>query len=94
MVSSVWMGNELVMDKEITLKDIEDDYEAFCSFDRHDERIGWLIHRVNKLEHRLQVISPDEKELHDLRTRIKDHEITERFRYLISVGVGNTPKEG
>lgn len=38
------------MDKEITLKDIEDDYEAFCSFDRHDERVGWLIKRARKLE--------------------------------------------
>ncbi len=38
------------VDKEITLKDIEDDYEAFCSFDRHDPRIGWLIKRIKDLE--------------------------------------------
>jgi len=44
------------MDKEITLKDIEDDYEAFCSFDRHDERIGWLIQEVKILEEQIESI--------------------------------------
>ncbi len=44
------------MGKEITLKDIEDDYEAFCSFDRHDERIGCLIQRIKNLEEKIKSI--------------------------------------
>ncbi len=42
--------------REITLKDIEEDFEAFCSFERHDERVRWLIQRVNNLEEGIKQI--------------------------------------